>query len=336
LDLLNNNFCGDNMNTLSFTRRTALSLALGLVLGGSAMAQTTPLRVILPVGAGSGVDTIVRSAQTALSKALGDQPVVIDNMPGAGGITGTQALVKAAPDGQTIAVVSNNHAVNPSVFKKMPYDSLADITPITVVGATPFVLVVNPAKVPAKTAKELQAFLKAKPGEYNYASSGNGTIIHLAGEMFVDAVGAQVRHIPYKGVGPMVVDLMSGQVELGVVALPAIQGQLKAGTLRAIGIMGKSRVSSMPDLPTIAEQGFPDVDVAGWFAVVGPARMPAAQVKRIHDAFVSAYNDPAVKAAMAKQDNVIDPMTPELSAQFFKAEQARYAKLVAKANVTLE
>lgn len=324
------------MNTLSFTRRSALSLALGLVLGGSAMAQTTPLRVILPVGAGSGVDTIVRSAQTALSKALGDQPVVIDNMPGAGGITGTQALVKAAPDGQTIAVVSNNHAVNPSVFKKMPYDSLADITPITVVGATPFVLVVNPAKVLAKTAKELQAFLKAKPGEYNYASSGNGTIIHLAGEMFVDAVGAQVRHIPYKGVGPMVVDLMSGQVELGVVALPAIQGQLKAGTLRAIGIMGKSRVSSMPDLPTIAEQGFPDVDVAGWFAVVGPARMPAAQVKRIHDAFVSAYNDPAVKAAMAKQDNVIDPMTPELSPQFFKAEQARYAKLVAKANVTLE
>jgi tripartite-type tricarboxylate transporter receptor subunit TctC len=328
------------MNTLSFTRRTALSLALsfasGLTLGTSAVAQTTPLRVILPVGAGSGVDTIVRSAQTALSKALGDQPVVIDNMPGAGGITGTQALVKAAPDGQTIAVVSNNHAVNPSVFKKMPYDSLADITPITVVGATPFVLVVNPAKVPAKNARELQAFLKAKPGEYNYASSGNGTIIHLAGEMFVDAVGAQVRHIPYKGTGPMVVDLMSGQVELGVVALPAIQGQLKAGTLRAIGIMGKSRVPSLPDLPTIAEQGFPDVDVSGWFAVVGPAKMSAAQVKRIHDAFVAAYNDPAVKAAMAKQENVIDPMTPELSAQFFKSEQARYAKLVAKANVTLE
>ena len=328
------------MNTLSFTRRTALSLAVGLAsgltLGGSAMAQTTPLRVILPVGAGSGVDTIMRSVQTALSKALGDQPVVIDNMPGAGGITGTQALVKAAPDGQTIAVVSNNHAVNPSVFKKLPYDSLADITPITVVGSTPFVLVVNPAKVPAKTAKELQAFLKAKPGEYNYASSGNGTIIHLAGEMFVDAVGAQVRHIPYKGTGPMVVDLMSGQVELGVVALPAIQGQLKAGTLRAIGVMGKNRVAALPDVPTIAEQGFPEVDIAGWFAVVGPAKLPAAQVKRIHDAFVTAFNDPAVKAAMAKQENVIDPTTPELSAQFFKTEQVRYGKLVAKANVTLE
>ncbi len=324
------------MTTIFSNRRTAIAIALGLLLGGSALAQTTPLRVILPLGAGSGVDTIIRTAQTALSKALGDQPVVIENLPGAGGITGTQALVKAAPDGQTIAVVSNNHAVNPSVFKKLPYDSLADITPITVVGATPFVLVVNPAKVPAKTARELQAFLNAKPGEYNYASSGNGTIIHLAGEMFVDAVGAQVRHIPYKGTGPMVVDLMSGQVELGVVALPAIQGQLKAGTLRAIGIMGKSRVPSMPDLPTIAEQGFPDVDVAGWFAVVGPAKLPAAQVKRIHDAFVVAFNDPTVKAAMAKQENLINPLAPDAAAQFFKSEQVRFGKLVTKANISLE
>lgn len=324
------------MTTIFSNRRTAIAIAMGLLLGGSALAQTTPLRVILPLGAGSGVDTIIRTAQTALSKALGDQPVVIENLPGAGGITGTQALVKAAPDGQTIAVVSNNHAVNPSVFKKLPYDSLADITPITVVGATPFVLVVNPAKVPAKTARELQAFLNTKPGEYNYASSGNGTIIHLAGEMFVDAVGAQVRHIPYKGTGPMVVDLMSGQVELGVVALPAIQGQLKAGTLRAIGIMGKSRVPSMPDLPTIAEQGFPDVDVAGWFAVVGPAKLPAAQVKRIHDAFVVAFNDPTVKAAMAKQENLINPLAPDAAAQFFKSEQVRFGKLVTKANISLE
>jgi len=324
------------MTSKLLTRRTAITLTLGLALAGAAVAQTTPLRVILPVGAGSGVDTIMRSAQTALSKALGDQPVVIENLPGAGGITGTQALIKAAPDGQTIAVVSNNHAVNPSVYKKLPYDSLADITPISVVGATPFVLVVNPAKVPAKTAKELQTFLKAKPGEYNYASSGNGTIIHLAGEMFVDAVGAQVRHVPYKGTGPMVVDLMSGQVEMGVVALPAIQGQLKAGTLRAIGVMGKNRVPSMPDLPTIAEQGFPDVDVAGWFAVIGPAKLPAAQVKRIHDAFAVAFNDPAVKAAMAKQENVISPMSPEASIQFFRSEQARFGKLVAKANVTLD
>lgn len=318
----------------------ALLAAAGLLGAGAALAQshatTTPLRVILPVGAGSGVDVIARSAQNALSKALGGQSVVIENLPGAGGITGTQALVKAAPDGNTIAFVSNNHAVNPSVFKKLPYDSLADITPISLVGGSPFVLVVNPAKVPAKNAKELQAFLRARPDQYNYGSSGNGTIIHLAGEMFVDAAGVQIRHIPYKGMGPMIGDVIGGQVELGVAAVPAVQGHLKSGALHAIGVMGKERVASLPEVPTIAEQGFPDVDVAGWFAVIGPKGLPAAQVRRLHDAVAAAFADPEVKAAMARQDNFINPSTPEAAAQFFRSEQERYARLVKKAGITLE
>lgn len=317
-------------------------LAAGFALGSAllaapALAQpSAPLRVILPVGPGSGVDVIARSAQNALSKALGGQPVVIENLPGAGGITGTQSLVKAAPDGNTIAFVSNNHSVNPSVFKKIPYDSLNDITPISVVGGSPFVLVVNPAKVPAKDAKELQALLKAKPDVYNYGSSGNGTIIHLAGEMFVDAAGVQIEHIPYKGMGPLISDVIGGQVEMGVAAVPAVQGHLKSGALRAIGVMGKQRVASLPDVPTIAEQGFPEVDVAGWFAVVAPKGLPAAQVKRLHDAVVAAFNDPEVKAAMAKQDNFINPTSPEAAAQFFKTEQERYARLVKKAGITLD
>jgi tripartite-type tricarboxylate transporter receptor subunit TctC len=257
-------------------------------------------------------------------------------LPGAGGTTGTVQVVKAAPDGQTIGVVSNNHVVNPSVFKKMPFDALNDITPIAVVGATPFVLVVNPAQVPAKNAQELQAFLKAKPGNYNYGSSGNGTIIHLAGEMFVDAAGVDVRHIPYKGVGPMVADLIGGQVQLGVVALPAVVGHLKSGALRAIGIMGKQRVAALPDVPTVAEQGFPDVDIAGWFAVIGPAKLPPAEVQRLHTAVVNAFAMPEAKEAMAKQENLINPMTPEASAQFFRSEQERYARLAKKANITLE
>lgn len=296
--------------------------------------QAPPLRVILPVGPGSGVDAIARAAQNALSKALGGQPVVIENLPGAGGITGTQALVKAAPDGNTIAFVSNNHAVNPSVFKKLPYDSLNDITPISVVGGSPFVLVVNPSKVPAKTAKELQAFLKTRPDQFNYASSGNGTIIHLAGEMFVDAAGVQIKHIPYKGMGPMVTDLIGGQVELGVAAVAAVQGHLKSGALRAIGVMGRQRVPSMPELPTIAEQGFAEVDVAGWFAVVGPKGLAPAQVRRLHDAVVAAYRDPEVVAAMARQENFIQPSSPEAAAQFFASEQERYARLVKKAGLT--
>lgn len=323
----------------SIARRRLIGLAVAFACcaGAPAIADTSaPLRVILPIGAGSGVDVIVRSAQNALSRALGGQPVVIENLPGAGGITGTQALVKAPADGNTIAFVSNNHAVNPSVFKKIPYDSIADITPITVVGGSPFVLVVNPAKVPAKNAKELQAFLKARPDGYNYASSGNGTIIHLAGEMFVDAAGVQIKHIPYKGMGPMIADIIGGQVEMGVGAVPAVQGHLKSGALRAIGVMGKQRVASLPDVPTIAEQGFPEVDVAGWFAVIAPKGLPAAQVKRLHDAVVAAFNDAEVKAAMAKQDNFINPTTPEAAAQFFRAEQERYARLVQKAGITLE
>jgi tripartite-type tricarboxylate transporter receptor subunit TctC len=311
--------------------------ALLTAVAAPALAQTSgALRVVLPVGAGSGVDTIVRAAQNELSKALGGQPVIIDNLPGAGGVTGTSAIVKAAPDGNTIGVVSNNHAVNPSVFKKLPYDSVNDITTISVIGSTPLVLVVNPTKVSARNARDLQAFLKAKPGIYNYASSGNGTIIHLAGEMFVDAAGVDVRHIPYKGTGQQIADLIGGQVEFGVVALPAVQGHLKSGALRAIGVMGHSRVASMPELPTIAEQGFPEVDIAGWFAVIAPANLPPAQVRRLHDAFVTAFASAEVKAAMARQENVIAPTTPEAALQFFKAEQERYAKLVKKADIRID
>jgi tripartite-type tricarboxylate transporter receptor subunit TctC len=309
--------------------------ALGFSLAASSAMAQNPVRVILPVGPGSGVDTIVRAASPALAKAFG-QPVVIENMPGAGGITGTTAIVKAPPDGLTIGVVSNNHVINPSVFKKMPYDSLADITPISVIGATPFVLVVNPSKVPAKNVKELVALLKAKPDAYNYASSGNGTIIHLAGEMFLDEAGVEVKHIPYKGVGPMVTDLIGGQVDLGVVSLPAAQSHLKNGSLRAIGVTGKTRAAAAPDIPTIAEQGLPNYDVSGWFAVIGPAKLPADQVKRIHAAFVAAYSSPEVKEAMDKQGNVINPTSPDAAAQFFRTETARYAALVKKANVKLD
>jgi tripartite-type tricarboxylate transporter receptor subunit TctC len=321
----------------------ALPFAVALI-GGAALAQVPaegavtdkPLRLILPVGAGSGVDTIMRAVTPALSKALGGQPVVIENLPGAGGITGTTTLVKSAPDGLTLGVVSNNHVVNPSVYKKMPFDSLQDITPIMVAGATPFAVVVNPSKLPAKNVKELVSLLKAKPDVYNYASSGNGTILHLGAEMFVDEAGVVMRHIPYKGVGPMVADLIGGQVDLGVLSLPSIQGHLKSGALRAIGVGSTHRVPVAPDMPTIAEQGLPDYAIEGWFAVVGPARLPPAQVRRFHAAFAAAFAAPEVREAMAKQGNVINPTTPEAAAAFFRSEQERYAKLVKKAGISLD
>ncbi|QRQ84615.1 Bug family tripartite tricarboxylate transporter substrate binding protein [Cupriavidus oxalaticus] len=318
----------------------ALSATLAVTLvapGFEALAQSgagKPVRLILPISAGSGVDTIARAAGPALGKAFG-QPVVIENLPGAGGITGAAAVVKAQPDGSALGLVSNNHVINASVFRAMPFDAIKDITPISVIGTTPLVLVVNP-KVPAKNVKELVALLKARPDGYNYASSGNGTIIHLAGEMFLDEAGVTARHVPYKGTGPMVNDLLAGQVEMGVVALNAVAPHLKAGTLRAIGLCGDKRAAAAPDIATIAEQGLPHYNVAGWFAVIGPAGMPAPEVKRVHDAFARAFTSPEVLEAMKKQGTVIDPGTPEAAAAFFRSEAARYAALVKKANVKVE
>ena len=328
--------------TLPFSRRAfVLGAAASLISActpawsqGANPNAGRPLRVILPVGPGSGVDTIIRAAAPALSKSLG-QPVVVENLTGAGGIIGTTAITKAPPDGLTIGVVSNNHVVNPSVYRKMPFDAINDITPISVVGETPFVLVANPG-VPAKSAKELADYLKAKPGAYNYGSSGNGTIIHLAGAMFVDASKVDVKHIPYKNVGAQLTDIAGGQVEFGAVAVPAAIGQIKGNLLRPIGVMGKERVAALPDVPTFIEQGFPDVDIAGWFAVVGPAKMPDSEVRRIHAAVVEAFATPELQATMEKQNNVIHPSSPGDAAKFFKSELDRYAGLVKRADIKVD
>jgi tripartite-type tricarboxylate transporter receptor subunit TctC len=317
-----------------------LPLFLACLLStGPSLAQAQSyqkaMRVILPVSAGSGVDSIVRAFSGALSKTLG-QPLVIENLPGAGGVTGTLALVKAPPDGNTIAVISNNHVTNPSVYKNLPYDSLADITPIAMVGSTPFLLVVNPQKVPARNYAELVALLKSKPGEFNYASSGNGTIIHFAGAMFAEEAGVDIHHIPYKGMGPMVTDLLGGQVDLGIVSLPAAQGHLKTGALRAIGLGGARRTPAAPDIPTLAEQGLKGYDVAGWFAVVGPPKLPPAEVKRIHQAVVEAMAMPEVKEAMARQGNDIEVSTPEAATRFIREELDKYARLARKAQMQLD
>ncbi|MFZ4479651.1 MAG: Bug family tripartite tricarboxylate transporter substrate binding protein [Rhodoferax sp.] len=315
----------------------ASSCALSLTPLSPARAQSDkPVRIILPVSAGSGVDAITRSAVPQLIKALGGQSVVIENLPGAGGVTGASALAKAQADGLTIGMVSNNHVINPSVYKKIPYDTLADFTPISVIGSTPFVLVVNPAKMNARNVRELIALLKARPDAYNYASPGNGTITHLAAEMFLNEAQVAVRHIPYKGTGPQVTDLIGGQVDLGFVALPAIQAHLKSGALRAIGLGSKARSPAAPEIATIAEQGLPNYEVDGWFAALGPARLPPDQVKRFHTAFVTAFNSAEVKEAMLRQGNVIHPTTPEAAAQYFRSEMGRYAALAEKAGITLD
>ncbi|MBT9474503.1 tripartite tricarboxylate transporter substrate binding protein [Polaromonas sp.] len=319
--------------SLHLTRRQTLAgLAAALALPTGAWAQSDRVvKFILPVSAGSGVDGIARASSQALSKALG-QAVVIENQPGAGGVVGTAAMIKSAPDGLTLSMVSNNHVIYPSVLKSLPFDPVADITPIAVIGATPLVLVVNP-KVPARDMKELVALFKANPGKYNYASSGNGTILHLAPEMFKDVTKTFVTHIPYRGVAPMVQDIISGQVDMGVLALPSAQAHIKAGTMRAICVSAPARIPAAPDIPTSTEQGYPGYMVEGWIAVIGPKGLPADQVKRINAAVVAAFSTPEVRESMARQGNTINISTPEFALAHFKSEMVKYAGLVKKAGV---
>jgi tripartite-type tricarboxylate transporter receptor subunit TctC len=231
-----------------WSRRQILG-ALGVaMLGAPALGRAQsdrPIKFILPVGVGSGVDTITRSAGPALSTALG-HTVVVENQPGAGGIVGTSALVRSAPDGYTLSMLSNNHVIFPSVYKSLPFDPLTDITPISMVGMTPFLIVANPKQIAAGNLKELTAVLSREPGRYNYASSGNGTILHLAAEMYVQQAGVKARHIPYKGVGPMMADLIGGQVDFGVLSLPSVLPQIKSGALKALAACGGERMAALP------------------------------------------------------------------------------------------
>lgn len=316
------------------SRRTSLGLLAQLCVLPAWSQSPPPVRLLLPVGPGSGVDTIARAALPFVAKTLG-QPMVVENLPGAGGLTGTAQLAKATPDGLTLGMVSNNHVINPSVFKNMPYDALADFSPISVLGATPFVLVVNPRKLAARNVTELVALLRARPDAYNYASAGNGTVIHLAGEMFVDAAQVVVRHIPYKSTGAMLLGLLSGQVEMGVVALPVVQAHLQSGALQAIGLCGRERTPAAPEIPTIAEQGLPQYEIEGWFAVLGPARLPAELVQRMHSVFSTTFNSPEVREIMARQGNVIRPTTPEAARGFMHSELARYAALAQKTGMAI-
>ena len=239
------------MNRREF-HRLLLAAAATSGLPASAFAQANAVRFILPNAAGSGVDAITRAAQPALATALG-APVVVENQTGAGGVLGLQALARSAPDGNTLSVVSNNVVIFPSVLKSLPFDMPGDFTPIAIVGATPMVLVTNPAKVQATNHKEFVAELKAKPGAFNYGSSGNGTILHLAVELYLDAAGIKARHIPYKGVGPMVSDLLGGQIDFVAAALPSVQGHIGSGKLRPIGIFPAQRTPAAPSIPTFAE-----------------------------------------------------------------------------------
>ena len=326
--------------TTSMNRRTLLNQTWALAAATcglpAAWAQSDrPVKFILPNATGSGVDAITRAVGPALGKALGAS-VVVENQAGAGGVVGLQALSKNAPDGNTLSMVSNNVVIFPRVLKSLPFDMPGDFTPIAVVGSTPMVLVVNPQRMSATNSREFIALLKAKPDGYNFGSGGNGTILHLTAEMFLDEAKVKARHIPYKGVGPMVTDLLGGQIDFAVLATPSVQQHIKSGALRAIGMCGDKRTPALPEIPTFVEQGLTGFVSEAWFAVIGPKGMSPALVKKTHEAVVTAFNDPGVREVMAKQGNSINISSVEQSQKAFQTELAKYAALVKKAGIQPE
>jgi tripartite-type tricarboxylate transporter receptor subunit TctC len=321
-------FCS-SLKTAAFT----LLLVLPAV---QATAQSErPVKLIVPNAAGSSVDSLSRAIGNPLSKALG-QAVIIENLPGAGGITGTTQLLRAPKDGSVLAMVSNNHVVNPSIYKSLPYDTLKDFTPISVIGGSPFVLVVHPS-VPAKDVRELIALAKSKPGRLNYGSSGNGTILHLAAEAFKsDAGHLDIKHIPYKGTGQLTTDLLGGQIQMAVLGVTGVAAHIKAGRLHAIGVTSKTRSALMPDVPTIAEQGLPNYDMEGWIALIAPAGLPKATISKLYADTQGVLKSKDFQESLAAQGMTPIGTTPEASAQYFKTELERYARIVKESGATVE
>lgn len=318
----------------------AAVLAGLLCLGGASLPHaqdypSQPVRFVVPFAPGGTTDVLARLVGEKLSASLGQQ-FVIDNKPGAGGNIGTAQVAKAEPDGYTILMGTvGTHAINASIYPKLPYDPIKDFAPVTLVATVPNVLVVN-LEVPASSVAELTALAKEKPGELNFASSGNGTSIHLSGELFKAMTGVDIVHVPYKGSGPAVVDLLGGQVQMMFDNLPSSAPQIQAGKLRALAVTSKERSPTLPDVPTMAEAGVPGYEALSWFGVLAPAGTPDAIVARLQAEIAKALADPAMRERFAELGAVPVGDTPAEFADFIGAETAKWAEVVQSAGIKLE
>lgn len=286
-----------------------------------------PVTMIVPFPAGGTTDIVARLTAQKLSETWG-QPVIVDNRAGAGGNIGSAMVAKAVPDGYTLLMGTvGTHAINASLYAKMPYDVVKDFAPITNVAAVPNMLVVTP-DLPVKTVRELIDYGKKNPGKLNMASSGNGTSIHLSGELFKVMTGVAMEHIPYKGSAPALTDLMGGQVQVMFDNMPSALPHVKAGKLRAIAVTAATRSPAMPDLPTIAEAGVPGFEAASWFGLLAPAGTPKEIVAKIHADVVKAMKTTDLTEKMGQQGAVAVGNTPDEFAAYIKAELAKWEKVV--------
>lgn len=323
---------------VTVNRRLALAGALAsLGLPQSTYAQLgggKVVRMIVPLSVGSGVDIVARILNEPLGAALG-ATVVVENLPGAGSVTGTTQIVRGPKDGTTLGMVSSNHVINPSVYKSIPYDALADITPISIVCTAGLVLVVHPS-VPATTVAELVAYARSQPEGMFYGSAGNGSVLHLAAEMFRTLGNAPLKHVPYRGTGPLLNDLVGGQVPMAFVAISAAAPQIESGKLRAIGVSTAKRSPLLPTVPTLAEQGIAGFAFDAWIALIGPAGLSQAVADRVYDAVAATLKRPEVQQGLRKQGLTIVGNSPKQATSFFAAELAKHSKLAREAGLKIE
>jgi tripartite-type tricarboxylate transporter receptor subunit TctC len=310
-----------------------------IALAGNAAAQdaypTRPITLVVPFPAGGSTDLVARVIAEKMTVELGQQ-IVIDNRGGAGGNIGSAAVAKADPDGYTILMGTvATHALNPALYKKMPYDAVTDFAPISLLVRVPNVLVVNP-ELPVNSVAELIALLKANPGKYSYASSGNGTPLHLSGELFKTMAGVDMEHIPYKGAGPALTDLLGGHVQIMFDNLPSSTGYIKEGRLRGLAVTTAERAASMPDLPTIAESGVPGYETYTWNALFAPAGTPPAVVERLNAAAVAAVTDAEVQTKLQGFGATVVGSTPDELAQHVQSELAKWAPIVAASGAQID
>src|SRR5215469_7895944 len=311
--------------------RIASSIVLALVAVDAAAQGSYPNRpitVVVGFTAGGSTDIVTRLIAEEMRKTWG-QPVVVDNRPGAGGNIGTAMVAKAKPDGYTLLVGSVGPlAINASLYANMPYDSLKDFTPVTLIVHVPNMLVVNPAAMPVNSFAEFVALLKANPGKYFFASTGTGTSSHLSGELLKTMAGVQATHVPYKGAVALN-DLLAGeQIHFMFATIPSVIEFVRAGRLRALAVTSKTRSAAVPQIPTVAESGFPEFEASSWFGLLGPAELPRDIVVALQAEVVRALKVPELRAKLVQQG--ADPVgsTPEEFAAYMGTETAKWAKVV--------
>ena len=319
-----------------FAVTAAICAFLVPVLGTAAQAlyPNRSVRIIVTAPPGGGTDIMSRMVAQKLSEVW-HQPVVVDNRAGANGIIGTDLAAKSKPDGYTFVVVLATHAINPSLYRQLPYDSTADFAPVTLMAQYPFILTTHPS-LPVKSVREFIALARARPGELSYASSGNGSGPQLGFELFKSVAKINVVHVPYKGAGPANVDLVAGQVHAMFNNFLAAMPQLKAGRLRVLAVTSAKRSKVMPELPTMAESGLPGFDVTGWYALLAPAGTSSASIAKVQADTSDVLNMPAVHSRLSGEGAEPLGSTPEQLTAFIAAEIRKWTNVIRDAKVTPE